>query len=67
MSFILNIFSTIIVEQIKQTIHRLLNDKVLKLNNILNEVLKIVILFIKNHFTQIISRYFVSKLIFKSF
>jgi len=46
----LNIFLTVTVKQITQTIHKLLNNKVLKLNNILNEVLKTAALFIKNDF-----------------
>jgi len=46
----LNIFLTVTVKQIMQTIHKLLNNKVLKLNNILNEVLKTAALFIKNDF-----------------
>ena len=46
----LNIFSTITVKQIKQTIYKLLNNKILKLNNISNEALKTAVLFIKNDF-----------------
>jgi len=46
----LNIFLTVTVKQITQTIHKLLNNKVLKLNNISNEVLKTAALFIKNDF-----------------
>ncbi len=49
--YIFNILFTITAEQIKQTIHRLLNDKVSELNNILNEIFKKVIYIIKNDFT----------------
>ena len=44
----LNISFTTTSEQIKQAIHRLSNDKVLKLDNISNEILKKVIHIIKN-------------------
>ncbi len=46
----LNISSTVTAEQIEQTIYKLLNDKVFKLNNILNEILKKLISVIKNDF-----------------
>ncbi len=45
-----NIFLTVTIKQIKQTIHKLLNDKVLKSNNILNKAFKTATLFIKNDF-----------------
>ena len=64
---LLNISLTVISEQIKQTIHRLLNDKVLRSDNILNEILKKIIHVIKNDLTQIINQCFISKMTSKSF
>ncbi len=49
--YIFNILLTITAEQIKQTIYKLLNDKVSELNNILNKIFKKVIHIIKNNFT----------------
>ena len=44
----LNILLTITAEQIKQTIYRLLNSKVFKINIILNEIFKKITSIIKN-------------------
>jgi len=44
----LNISLTIILKQIKQAIHRLLNSKALESDSILNEIFKKVTYIIKN-------------------
>ena len=62
-----NISFTVTSEQIKQTIHRLLNDKVLRLNNISNEILKMIIYIIKNDLAHAISWCFISEMTSKSF
>lgn len=49
--YIFNILLTITAEQIKQTIYRLLNDKVSELNNILNKIFKKLTHIIKNDLT----------------
>jgi len=64
---ILNISSIISAEQIEQTIYRLLNDKVSELNNISNEVLKMMISLIKKNLTQVISKCFTKNMTSRSF
>jgi len=63
----LNISSIISAEQIQQTIHRLLNDKVFKSDNISNEVLKMMVSLIKKNLTQAISKCFIKNATPKSF
>jgi len=63
----LNISSIISAEQIEQTIHRLLNDKVFESDNISNEVLKMMISLIKKNLTQAISKCFIKSVTPKSF
>jgi len=63
----LNISLIISAEQVEQTIHRLLNDKVFELDNISNEVLKMMISLIKKNLTQAISKCFIKNATLRSF
>jgi len=66
-NYMFDISSIISAEQIKQTIHRLLNDKVSESDNISNEVLKMMISLIKKNLTQAISKCFIKRVTSKSF
>ena len=66
-NYIFNISFITTSEQIKQAIYRLLNDKVLKLNNISNKILKKVTHIIKNDLAQAISKCFISEMTSESF
>ena len=66
-NYMLNISFTVISEQIKQAIHRLLNGKVSESDNISNEVLKEVTHIIKDDLAQAISKCFISEATSESF
>jgi len=63
----LDISSIISAEQIEQTIHKLLNDKVFESDNISNEVLKMMISLIKKNLAQAISKCFIKSATSRSF
>jgi len=54
-------------KEINKLIRRFLNNKVLKLNSILNKVFKVVILVIIKDLTKIVSDCFVNRIILKKF
>jgi len=62
----LNISPTILTEKISKLIRSFLNKKVLKLNSILNKVLKVAALVIVKNLAKVASYYFASKIILKS-
>jgi len=64
---VFNISPIILVEKINKLIRSLLNRKVLGLNGILNEILKVIALVIVKDLAKIISYYFISGIILKSF
>jgi len=63
---VLNISPTILIEEISKLIRSLLNRKALKLNSILNKVLKVVALVIIKDLAKAASYYFASGIILKS-
>jgi len=66
-NYMFDISSIISAEQIEQTIHRLLNDKVSESDNISNEVFKMMISLIKKNLTQAISKCFIKNTTLRSF
>jgi len=64
---IFNISPIILKEEINKLIRSFLNNKVLKLNSILNKGFKIIILVIIKDLAKIISYYFINRIILKSF
>jgi len=63
---VLNISSTILIEEISKLIRSLLNRKVLGLDGILNKVLKVAALVIVKDLAEVASYYFASRIILKS-
>jgi len=64
---VFNISSIILTKKINKLIRSFLNRKALELNGVLNKVFKIVTLIIIKDLIEIISYYFVSRIILKSF
>jgi len=62
-----NINFTILIEKISKLIRSFLNNKVLKLNGILNKVLKVVILITVKNLIEVASYCFINRIILKSF
>jgi len=63
---VLNISPIILTEEINKLIRSLLNGNTLRLNSILNEILKVITLVIVKDLVKIISYYFISGIILKS-
>jgi len=63
---VLNISPTILIKEISKLIRSLLNKKVLRLNSILNKVLKVAALVIVKDLAEVTSYYFASGIILKS-
>jgi len=63
---VLNISPTILTEKISKFIRSLLNKKALRLDSILNKVLKVAALVIVKNLAKIASYYFASRIILKS-
>jgi len=64
---VFNISSIILIKEISKLIRSFLNGNFLKLNSILNKVLKVVILVIIKDLVKAASYYFASGIILKSF
>jgi len=63
---VFNINPIILIEEISKLIKSLLKSKVLRLNGILNKVLKVIILIIIKDLIKAVSHYFTNKIILKS-